>query len=171
MYLYHGFQISFFVLSAKYFVTGIYMYMCGRTRYIRDTYKEIEIGTLPPGECLQTNWNGIFYFKILGEPIFVRRLTKSEIANEDSLPTSTLLDTESSATLSPSGNTQILVCSAQCTHLGCIPIENKGDYDGYFCPCHGSHYDSAGRIRRGPAPKNLIIPNYRFVGDNKIIIG
>jgi len=58
-----------------------------------------------------------------------------------------------------------------CTHLGCIPIDNKGDYDGWFCPCHGSHYDSAGRIRKGPARKNLVIPPYEFLSDTKIKIG
>jgi ubiquinol-cytochrome c reductase iron-sulfur subunit len=60
---------------------------------------------------------------------------------------------------------------AVCTHLGCVPMAEKGEYDGYFCPCHGSDYDSAGRIRKGPAPTNLLIPKYTFVDNNKIIIG
>ena len=58
-----------------------------------------------------------------------------------------------------------------CTHLGCIPMPNKGDFDGFFCPCHGSHYDAIGRIRKGPAPKNLVIPEYKFLSDQKIVIG
>ncbi len=64
-----------------------------------------------------------------------------------------------------------LVLVGVCTHLGCVPISGKGDYGGWFCPCHGSHYDSSGRIRKGPAPTNLEVPTYEFIGDNKIKLG
>ena len=92
-------------------------------------------------------------------------MTKSEIANEESLPRTTLLDTESSATLSPAGNTQILVCSAQCTHLGCIPVPYLGAYKGWVCLCHGSVYDKYGRVRQGPALKNLPFINNSVYGE------
>jgi ubiquinol-cytochrome c reductase iron-sulfur subunit len=114
LYIYHGFNMVFFTLMIKYGLFVVYQWLIGRERYVRDTYKELDIGNLPPGECLQTIWNG--------EPIFVRRLTKSEVAQEETLPTSTLLDSESSVDLSPAGNTHVLVCSAQCTHLGMLDI-------------------------------------------------
>jgi ubiquinol-cytochrome c reductase iron-sulfur subunit len=68
-------------------------------------------------------------------------------------------------------NEKFLVMLGVCTHLGCVPIADSGDYDGWFCPCHGSHYDTAGRIRRGPAPQNLAVPRYEYIADNKIRIG
>lgn len=101
----------------------------------------------------------------IGEPVFVRRLTKSEVASEEALPTSTLLDAESSVSLSPAGNTQVLVCSAQCTHLGCIPVPYLGAYKGWVCLCHGSVYDKYGRVRQGPALKNLPFINNSVYGD------
>lgn len=141
LYLYHGFNIAFYVLAGKYGLFIFYQWLIGRTKYIRDTYKELDIGILPPGEVLQTVWNG--------EPIFVRRLTKSEVHHENTLPRSTLLDGESEVTLTPSGNTQVLVCSAACTHLGCIPVPYLGAYKGWVCLCHGSVYDKYGRVRQG----------------------
>ena len=128
LYIYHGFNIAFYALVVKYGLYITYQWLHGRTRYIRDTYKEIDIGILPPGEVLQTIWNG--------EPIFIRRLTKSEVAGEAALPTSTLLDPGSQVPLTPSGNTSVLVCSAQCTHLGCIPVPYLGAYKGWVCLCH-----------------------------------
>lgn len=97
--------------------------------------------------------------------MFVRRLTKSEVASEEALPTSTLLDSESAVSLSPAGNTQVLVCSAQCTHLGCIPVPYLGAYKGWVCLCHGSVYDKYGRVRQGPALKNLPFINNSVYGD------
>jgi len=96
---------------------------------------------------------------IIGEPIFVRRLTKSEVNNENALPRSTLLDPEGETVLTPSGNSQILVCSAACTHLGCIPVPYLGAYKGWVCLCHGSVYDKYGRVRQGK--KEYFIEFYR----------
>jgi ubiquinol-cytochrome c reductase iron-sulfur subunit len=157
IYMYHGFNMAFYVLAIKYGVLVTYQWLIGRTRYIKDTYKEIDIGILPPGEVLQTIWNG--------EPIFVRRLTKSEIEGEAALSRSTLLDSESEVFFSDSGNTKILVCSAQCTHLGCIPVPYLGAYKGWVCLCHGSVYDKSGRVRQGPALKNLPYINNSVYGD------
>jgi ubiquinol-cytochrome c reductase iron-sulfur subunit len=157
IYIYHGFNISFYVLAAKYSVFILYQWLIGRQRYIRDTYKEFDVGCLPPGEVMQTTWNG--------EPIFVRRLTKSDVANEDALPKSTLLDTESEVYFTPTPNSQILVCSALCTHLGCLPVPYLGAYKGWVCLCHGSVYDKSGRVRQGPALKNLPYINNSIYGD------
>ena len=160
-YIYHGFTMSFIALCVKYGMLVVYQWLNGRIRYIRETYKEVDLGILPPGECLQTIWNG--------EPIFVRRLTKTEMAGEAALPKSTLIDSVSSIDFSPSGNTQILVCSAQCTHLGCIPVPYLGAYKGWVCLCHGSVYDKSGRVRQGPALLNLPYINNSVYGDKLCI--
>ena len=157
LYLYHGFYLSMMVLTIKYGVTIVYQFLHGKTRYIAATYKELDVGTLPPGEVLQTTWNG--------EPIFIRRLTKSDVKSEAELPTNTLLDTESEVYFTDSLNTKILVCSAQCTHLGCIPVPYLGAYKGWVCLCHGSVYDKSGRVRQGPALKNLPYINNSIYGD------
>lgn len=134
-----GFVISSYVLGVKTIMTTIYNQMITRTRYIRDSYKELDISELPPGEVLQTSWNG--------ELIFIRRLTNSEVKETGSLPESTLLDKQSVTSLSDAGNSSILVCSAICTHLGCIPVPYLGAYKGWVCLCHGSVYDKFGRVR------------------------
>ena len=131
--------------------------MITRTRYIRDSYKELDISELPPGEVLQTAWNG--------EIIFVRRLTVTEVRESNALPDTTLLDKESVTTLSDAGNSSILVCSAICTHLGCIPVPYLGAYKGWVCLCHGSVYDKFGRVRQGPAQANLPYINNSVYGD------
>ena len=121
--------------------------MITHTRYVRESYKELDIAELPPGEVLQTAWNG--------EIIFIRRLTMTEVRDTNSLPNTTLLDKESVTTLSNAGNSEVLVCSAICTHLGCIPVPYLGAYKGWVCLCHGSVYDKFGRVRQGPAQANL----------------
>mmetsp|Transcript_6205 Transcript_6205/g.4388 ORF Transcript_6205/g.4388 Transcript_6205/m.4388 type:complete len:127 (-) Transcript_6205:175-555(-) len=121
--------------------------MITRNRYIKDTYKELDIGELPPGEVLQTAWNG--------EMIFVRRLTTSEVQQTNALPKTTELDKESKTQISDAGNSSINVTSAICTHLGCIPVPYLGAYKGWVCLCHGSVYDKFGRVRQGPALQNL----------------
>ena len=113
--------------------------MITRTRYIRDTYKELDISELPPGEVLQTAWNG--------DLIFVRRLTISEVKETNALPEATRLDKAATAPLSDAGNSMVNVCSAICTHLGCIPVPYLGAYKGWVCLCHGSVYDKFGRVR------------------------
>ena len=139
IYMLQGFVLSSYVLGVKTIVTCLYQQMITRTRYIRDSYKELDISELPPGETLQTSWNG--------ELIFVRRLTLSEVKDTNSLPASTLLDKVSVTSLSDAVNSQILVCSAICTHLGCIPVPYLGAYKGWVCLCHGSVYDKFGRVR------------------------
>ena len=114
-----------------------------------------------------------------GKPFFIRHRTANEIREAESVDLSRLPDPQSDddrlAPL-PNGelNKAILVTSGSCTHLGCVPVGpaqgNTGDFGGWYCPCHGSHYDTSGRIRRGPAPANLPVPDYRYVSDSVINI-
>jgi ubiquinol-cytochrome c reductase iron-sulfur subunit len=143
MYMMQGFILSGYAIGIKTILMVVYNQMITRTRYVRDSYKELDISELPPGEVLQTAWNG--------EVIFIRRLTVSEVRESNALPLTTLLDKESLVTLSDALNSQILVCSAICTHLGCIPVPYLGAYKGWVCLCHGSVYDKFGRVRQGPA--------------------
>lgn len=115
-----------------------------------------------------------------GKPFFVRHRTAAEIAAADSVNVATLRDPQTDdERLRPKGdgslNPAILVTSGSCTHLGCVPVGpaqgNTGDFGGWYCPCHGSQYDTAGRIRKGPAPENMYIPPYAFTSDTKIKIG
>lgn len=149
IYMLHGLVLSNYVLGVKTIATVVYNQMITRVRYIRDSYKELNIKELPPGEVLQTSWNG--------ELIFVRRLTPSEVSHEEGARPNELLDKETKPFLSPatSKNSTILVCSAICTHLGCIPVPYLGAHKGWVCLCHGSVFDKYGRVRQGPAQRNL----------------
>ena len=147
MYMLQGGILSGYAIGIKTILTVIYSHMITNTRYVRDSYKEVDISELPPGEVLQTSWNG--------ELVFIRRLTLTEVKDTEALPASTQLDKDSVTTLSPAGNSEVLVCSAICTHLGCIPVPYLGAYKGWVCLCHGSVYDKFGRVRQGPAQANL----------------
>jgi ubiquinol-cytochrome c reductase iron-sulfur subunit len=114
-----------------------------------------------------------------GKPFFVRRRTESEIAKAVADDKAKLIDPQTDAERLmplPSGdlNPAILVTSGACTHLGCVPVGpaqgNTGDFGGWYCPCHGSHYDTSGRIRKGPAPTNLPVPDYEYISDTVIKI-
>jgi len=106
-----------------------------------------------------------------GLPVFVRHRTAAEIEEARAVPLSDLKDPETDEDRVVPGHEQWLIMIANCTHLGCVPVGESGDYDGWFCPCHGSHYDTSGRIRRGPAPKNLVVPPYEFLTDTVVEIG
>eukprot|EP00559_Dactyliosolen_fragilissimus_P005565 CAMPEP_0184872178 /NCGR_PEP_ID=MMETSP0580-20130426/41135_1 /TAXON_ID=1118495 /ORGANISM="Dactyliosolen fragilissimus" /LENGTH=237 /DNA_ID=CAMNT_0027374929 /DNA_START=457 /DNA_END=1170 /DNA_ORIENTATION=+ len=122
---------------------------------------EFELGEIAPGSSVTVKWRG--------KPVFIRRRTDDEISNEASVSMAHLRDQEADEdrTLKP----EWLVVLGICTHLGCVPISKAGDYNGWFCPCHGSHYDISGRIRKGPAPLNLEVPPYKFLEEEKILIG
>ena len=110
------------------------------------------------------------------QPVFIRNLTPKEIAEANAVPVSSLRDPETLAQRTKPGKTNWLITLGVCTHLGCVPLgigegENKGPYGGYFCPCHGSMYDTAARIRQGPAPKNLFVPDYEFTSPTVVTIG
>jgi ubiquinol-cytochrome c reductase iron-sulfur subunit len=110
------------------------------------------------------------------QPLFVKRLTAAEIAAAKKDDAAAMRDPAKLSDRTKEGHEDILVTMGVCTHLGCVPLgaaegENKGDFGGYFCPCHGSHYDVAGRIRKGPAPLNLAVPEYKFTSDSIIRVG
>lgn len=109
----------------------------------------------------------MFTFTSLGKPVFIRRRTKKEIDIERAVNISELRDPETDEKRAP--NPEWLIVVGICTHLGCVPISGKGDFGGYYCPCHGSHYDASGRIRKGPAPLNLEVPDYQMNGDQLVI--
>lgn len=122
---------------------------------------EIKLGDIAEGKSVTFKWRG--------KPLFIRHRTGAEIATEQAVPVSLLRDPQhdNERVQKP----EWLVIIGVCTHLGCVPIANAGDYGGYYCPCHGSHYDSSGRIRKGPAPLNLEVPHYEFATDDLLIVG
>ena len=123
---------------------------------------DIDLTGLEPGNSRTVLWRGA--------PVFVRYRTPEEIEQAAQDDTADLPDPATDA--SRAQNPRFLVLVGVCTHLGCIPIgDGQGEYQGWFCPCHGSHYDTSGRIRKGPAPKNLAVPPYRFVDDTTIRVG
>jgi len=125
--------------AARIYALGVIGRLNGLKRYDHDTYMEVDIGELPPGEVLQIVWNGT--------PVFIRRLTLEEVKHEMELPEDTRLDKNSEVILNDAGNSKIMVSSGVCTHLGCIPIPYLGAYNGYVCICHGSVYDKMSRVR------------------------
>ena len=122
---------------------------------------ELDISAIPEGQIVTIKWRG--------KPVFVRHRTKKEIKEAEDVPLAQLPDpqTDQARVKKP----EWLVVVGVCTHLGCIPLGHQGPFDGWFCPCHGSAYDTSGRIRQGPAPRNLEVPEYAFLSDTKIKIG
>ncbi|WP_375202913.1 ubiquinol-cytochrome c reductase iron-sulfur subunit [Hyphococcus sp.] len=146
--------------------------------------KEVDLSSVPVGQAIKVMWQG--------KPVFIRHRTAAEITEAEETPLSSLKDdvarndnlsgapeaTDDARVTASDGvaRPEWLILVGVCTHLGCIPLgtsagENRGDYNGWFCPCHGSHYDIAGRIRKGPAPENLPVPPYQFVTDTVVKIG
>ena len=124
---------------------------------------EVDISPIAEGQIVKVFWRG--------KPIFISHRTKKEIQEAESVNLASLPDPQPDSARVKPGKAQWQVLIGICTHLGCIPLAHQGDFDGYFCPCHGSQYDSSGRIRRGPAPLNLAVPPYEFLSDTKIRIG
>jgi ubiquinol-cytochrome c reductase iron-sulfur subunit len=124
---------------------------------------EIDLAPIADGQIVKVFWRS--------KPIFIFHRTKKEIDEAQKVEVTSLPDPEPDSKRVKDGHDQWLVVIGICTHLGCIPLAHQGEYDGWFCPCHGSQYDTAGRIRKGPAPKNLLLPPYAFLSDTKIRIG
>ncbi len=129
---------------------------------------EVDLAPVQEGQAVTVVWRG--------KPIFVRNRTAAEIKEAEDVPLNQLIDPQSDADRVKPGKEKWLILIGICTHLGCVPLGNKitdprGDYGGWFCPCHGSQYDTSGRVRHGPAPSNLNLPPYAFNGDTKIKIG
>ncbi|MCZ7657940.1 MAG: ubiquinol-cytochrome c reductase iron-sulfur subunit [Xanthobacteraceae bacterium] len=124
---------------------------------------EVDLAPIAEGQVIKVVWRG--------NPIFISHRTQKEIEEARAVDVGSLPDPQSDQQRVKQGHDQWLVLVGICTHLGCVPLTRQGDYNGFFCPCHGSHYDTSGRIRRGPAPANLPLPPYEFVADSKIRIG
>jgi len=122
---------------------------------------EVDVSLLEPGKSITVLWRG--------KPVFIKRRTQKEIAEARAVKLEDLKDPEKDEDRAK--DPEWLVMLGVCTHLGCVPLGDKGEYNGWFCPCHGSHYDTSGRIRKGPAPTNLEVPKYEFVNSNTIKIG
>jgi ubiquinol-cytochrome c reductase iron-sulfur subunit len=124
---------------------------------------EVDLKPIAEGQVIKVFWRG--------KPIFISHRTKKEIDDAANVNLSSLPDPQPDSARVKQGKAQWQVLVGICTHLGCIPIAHQGSYNGYFCPCHGSVYDTSGRIRSGPAPTNLPVPPYEFLSDTKIRIG
>jgi len=124
---------------------------------------EVDLTPIAEGQDIKVFWRG--------KPIYISHRTKKQIEAAQNVQLSSLPDPQPDSARVKAGHDQWLVVIGICTHLGCIPIAHEGAYDGFFCPCHGSVYDTSGRIRQGPAPSNLAVPPYAFVSDTKIQIG
>lgn len=137
---------------------------------------QVDVSAVEPGMSLTVKWRG--------RPVFIRNRTEAEIEEARQVPLTELVDplarNQNLAADAPAddlsrsageGMENWLVMVGVCTHLGCVPLGQAGDFGGWFCPCHGSHYDTAGRIRRGPAPENLLVPTFEFISDTVIQIG
>ena len=127
---------------------------------------EVDLAPIAEGQAITVMWRG--------KPVFVRHRTGAEVTQAREVPVSQLPDPQPDQARVQKD--QWLVVLGVCTHLGCVPLGQKptdarGEYGGWFCPCHGSHYDTSGRIRKGPAPRNLEVPQYAFTSDTKIRIG
>ncbi len=129
---------------------------------------EVDVSKIAAGQAIKAMFQK--------QPLFVRHLTPAEIAAADAVDKTTLRDPQSLEERTKAGKTQWLITLGVCTHLGCVPLgaaegEVKGEFGGYFCPCHGSHYDTAARVRKGPAPYNLKVPDYVFRSDTLVEVG
>ena len=127
---------------------------------------EVDVSQIEEGQSITVKWRG--------KPVFIRKRTKDEIDEAKAVNMSDLKDPEEDVDRVKKDEWLVLV--GVCTHLGCVPLgqkltDSKGEYNGWYCPCHGSHYDTSGRIRKGPAPENLAVPPYSFLNDTTIKIG
>ena len=122
---------------------------------------EVDVSSVQLGKTITVLWRG--------KPVFIKRRTAEEIEEAKAVKMEDLKDPEKDEDRAK--DPEWLVMVGVCTHLGCVPLNDKGDYNGWFCPCHGSHYDTSGRIRKGPAPLNMEVPKYEFVNSNTIKIG
>jgi len=135
---------------------------------LAESSTELDVSSIEAGQAIKAIFRK--------QPLFVRRLTAQEIAAADAVPLDSLRDPQTLEERTKEGHTDMLITMGVCTHLGCVPLgaaegEPRGEFGGYFCPCHGSHYDTAARIRKGPAPKNLEVPAYEFTSDTTVRVG
>ena len=135
---------------------------------LAESSTEVDVSAIQPGQAIKAVFRK--------QPLFVRNLTPQEMNEANAVDAASLRDPQTLQERTAEGKANWLITMGVCTHLGCVPLgaaegELKGEYGGYFCPCHGSHYDTAGRIRKGPAPTNLEVPEYEFTSDTVVKIG
>ncbi|MGN6057194.1 MAG: ubiquinol-cytochrome c reductase iron-sulfur subunit [Sphingomicrobium sp.] len=160
--------VSFAGVGAVAAIAPLFVQMAPSADVLALATTEVDISKIQSGQGIKAVWRK--------QPVFIRNLTPKEIAEADAVPLSSLRDPQTLAERTKPGKKNWLITLGVCTHLGCVPLgigegENKGPYGGYFCPCHGSEYDTAARIRQGPAPKNLFVPDYKFTGPTTVLIG
>lgn len=148
-------------ITAKSIVTKVVASLSPSKDVLALASVEVKLNEIPPGKNAIIKWRG--------KPLFVRHRTGDEIEAAQKVNLSDLRDPQSD--MDRVKKPEWLVLIGVCTHLGCVPVANKGDYNGYYCPCHGSHYDGSGRVRKGPAPANLEVPEYIFKDDDTIVVG
>jgi len=152
----------FYATAARLMVVKLVATMAASADVLALSKVEADISKIPLGQAVTIKWRG--------KPVFIRHRTPEEISlalQDDNAPDLRDKQKDADRVQKP----EWLIVIGICTHLGCIPIGGLGNYKGWFCPCHGSHYDTSGRIRMGPAPLNLEVPTYQFVSDTKIVIG
>lgn len=147
--------------AAKSIVTKFVSALAASADVLAMAKIEVKLSDIPEGKNATFKWRG--------KPLFVRHRTSEEVSRETSVDLSSLRDPQDDKERTQ--NPEWLIVLGVCTHLGCVPIANAGDFGGYYCPCHGSHYDASGRIRKGPAPLNLEVPPYEFTSDSTVLVG
>ncbi|CAN7991409.1 unnamed protein product, partial [Ixodes hexagonus] len=147
--------------AAKSLVTQFVMALSASADVLAMAKIEVKLNDIPEGKNATFKWRG--------KPLFVRHRTPDEISREGSVDLSSLRDPQHDNERMQ--KPEWLIVIGVCTHLGCVPIANAGEFGGYYCPCHGSHYDASGRIRKGPAPLNLEVPAYEFTSEGTLIVG
>lgn len=160
--------VSFAGVGALAIVLPLINQMNPSADVLAQSTTEIDLSKILPGQAIKTSFRK--------QPLFVRNLTPKEISEADAVDVSTLRDPQTLEERTKAGKKNWLITLGVCTHLGCVPLgagegENKGPFGGYFCPCHGSAYDTAARIRKGPAPTNLQVPDYAFNSDTVVTVG
>jgi ubiquinol-cytochrome c reductase iron-sulfur subunit len=160
--------VSFAGIGAVAAISPLIVQMSPSADVLALATTEVDISKILPGQGIKAVWRK--------QPVFIRNLTPREIEQANAVPMSQLRDPETLAQRTKPGNLNWLITLGVCTHLGCVPLgigegENRGPYGGYFCPCHGSAFDTAARIRSGPAPTNLYVPDYEFTSPTTIMIG
>jgi ubiquinol-cytochrome c reductase iron-sulfur subunit len=160
--------VSFAGVGAVAIVLPLVNQMNPSADVLAQSTTELDLSKIAPGQAIKSTFRK--------QPLFVRNLTPAEIAEANAVPVNTLRDPQTLAERTKAGKENWLITLGVCTHLGCVPLgagegENKGPFGGYFCPCHGSAYDTAARIRQGPAPRNLAVPDYTFNSDTTVTVG
>lgn len=160
--------VSFAGIGGAAVILPLVSQMAPSADVLAESSTEIDISAITPGQAIKAVFRK--------QPVFIRNLTPAEISAAEKVDVSSLRDPQTLEERTKEGKTNWLITMGVCTHLGCVPLgagegEVKGEFGGYFCPCHGSSYDTAARIRKGPAPKNLEVPTYEFSSDTVVKIG